>query len=148
LRPVSAFRGTPEAIHAIDIETSRDIPADEPFTHMPFDEWLAEYWRNPALNLDGSFVVVHDGRPVSFALVRALPERGKAANDMTGTLREYRGRGLARLTKLATIAWAAEADIGLISTENDETNAPMLALNVSLGYRPTAARLSWVREPA
>ena len=148
LRPLSDFRELPEAIYAIDIETSRDIPADQPFTHMPYTEWLEEYWRSPVLHFDGSFVVVHEGRPVSFALLRAVPERGKAANDMTGTLREYRGRGLARLAKLATIAWAAQAGIGLLSTENDESNAPMLALNVSLGYRATAAHLSWVREPA
>ena len=146
LEPLSSFRDVPEAIHAVDITTSRDIPADEPFTQMPFEEWLGEYWQNPVLRFDGSFVVAHEGRPVSFALVRAVLEKGKAANDMTGTLREYRGRGLARLAKLATIAWAADAGIELMSTENDESNAPMLGLNVSLGYRPIGAHLSWVRE--
>lgn len=146
--PLAAFRDAPEAVHAVDIEASRDIPADEPVAQMPFEEWLEENWRAPLLTFDGSFVVTEAGRPVSFALLRAAPDRGKAANDMTGTLRAYRGRGLARLAKLATLRWAAENGITQVTTENDESNASMLALNVSLGYRPTAALLSWLREPA
>jgi GNAT superfamily N-acetyltransferase len=146
LVPLSALRDAAEGVYALDIETSRDIPLEEPFAGMPFDEWENEVWRNPLLRFDGSFAVVHRGQPVSFGLVRGAPERSKAFNEMTGTLSQYRGRGLARLVKLATIAWAAEAGIKVLSTENDETNAPMLGLNVSLGYRPSAAHLSWARE--
>jgi GNAT superfamily N-acetyltransferase len=146
LVPLSALRDAAEGVYALDMQTSRDIPAEEPFAGMPFDEWVDEVWRNPLLRFDGSYVVVHDDRPVSFGLVRGAPERGKAFNEMTGTLSQYRGRGLARLVKLATIAWAAEAGVDVLSTENDETNVPMLGLNVSLGYRPSATHLSWARE--
>ena len=143
---MSEFRDRPEAIHAIDADTSRDIPADEPITDVRFDEWRRSHWENRLLSLEGSYVVVHDGRPVAFTMLRAQPSRGKAENAMTGTLREFRGRGLARLAKLASIGWAAANGITRIVTENDETNAPMLALNVRLGYRPFAAVLSYVRD--
>src|SRR4051812_14130311 len=51
---------------------------------------------------------------------------GRAVNDMTGTLRDYRGRGLAQLAKRATLVNAAKRGVELVSTDNDETNAPML----------------------
>jgi hypothetical protein len=72
--------------------------------------------------------------------------RRRAANEMTGTLRRFRGRRLARLAKLGTIALAVDNGITQILTGNDETNVPMLAINASLGYRPVASELSWVRD--
>jgi GNAT superfamily N-acetyltransferase len=64
---------------------------------------------------------------------------------MTGTLREYRRRGLARLVKLAAIRWAAENGITALHTDNDSTNADMLALNEHLGYRPTATGTTFAK---
>jgi GNAT superfamily N-acetyltransferase len=60
---------------------------------------------------------------------------GRAENDWTATLPDLRGRGLARLGKLATIRWARNAGIREIVTANDDGNVPMLALNELLGYR-------------
>jgi hypothetical protein len=45
---------------------------------------------------------------------------------MTGTLREYGGSGLALLAKRATLVNAAKRGFELVSTENNETNGPML----------------------
>jgi GNAT superfamily N-acetyltransferase len=133
-------------IYRVDVESTRDMPLDEPIGDIPFDEWEARYWRHPSLTLEGSRVVVADGEAVSFAVLHADVDRGKATNEMTGTLRDFRGRRLARLAKLGTIAWAVENRITQILTGNDETNAPMLAINVSLGYRSIDAELSWVKE--
>jgi GNAT superfamily N-acetyltransferase len=57
---------------------------------------------------------------------------------MTGTRADLRRRGLARLAKLATIAWARENGYDAILTATDGTNAGMLGLNESLGYRQVA----------
>jgi RimJ/RimL family protein N-acetyltransferase len=64
---------------------------------------------------------------------------------MTGTLRDHRGRGLALLVKRASLANAAGRGVELVSTENDETNAPMLRVNEKLGYQPDGSTLSWSR---
>ena len=144
LAPFSALDA--HAVFEVDAAASRDIPLDEPMTDFRFEEWEQDHWRHPDLALEGSYAVLADGKPVSFAMLRADPAAGRAANDMTGTLREFRGRGLARLAKLATVVWAADAGITTIATENDETNAPMLALNVSLGYRPVSSLLAYVRD--
>lgn len=149
LLPLTAFAGRPEAIFDLDAETAPDVPADVPQTELRYDEWLERYWLNPANSHEGSFVVADaSGRALSLGLVRANVETGKALNDYTATRRAYRNRGLARLVKLASIAWAAERGIVSVFTENDETNLPMLAVNRRLGYRPVTSELSWVREPA
>ena len=64
---------------------------------------------------------------------------------MTGTLRDYRGRGLALLVKRATLVNAARRGVEFVSTENDETNGPMLRVNEKLGYRPAGSTLRWSR---
>ena len=87
-----------------------------------FEQWLEDYWRHPDYDLDASVAAVIDGRPVAFSHLRIGPG-GRAVTDMTGTLRDYRGRGLALLAKRATLVNAARRGVELVSTENDETNA-------------------------
>ncbi len=99
-----------------------------------------ELWRfifeRPELSWDGSFVIVDDrARLVSLATLVVDHSAGRAENDWTATLPDLRGRGLARLGKLATIRWARNAGIREIVTANDDGNVPMLALNERLGYR-------------
>lgn len=146
LVPFAAFRERPELIHAVDLEASLDVPVDEPIARLPLNEWIEENWQHPLLAHEGSFAVVLDDSPVAMAGLRVNVDDGRAFNDFTGTLREFRGRGLARLAKLASLVWAADHGITQIATENDETNAPMLAVNTRLGYKPFAAELSWLRE--
>ena len=146
LAPFSSFADRPELIHAVDAEASLDEPSDEQITDMRFDEWLDRHWRHPDTSQEGSFVVVREGRPVALAHLVVDLEGLRAANGFTGTLRAHRGRGLARLAKLASIAWLAERGVTRLVTGNDETNAPMLAVNTRLGYAPFAAQLSWVKD--
>jgi GNAT superfamily N-acetyltransferase len=70
-------------------------------------------------------------------------ETGRAHNMFTGTLRAYRGRGLGLAVKLASIHWAAAHGATMMATHNDETNAPMLAINRRLGYAPAGRRVEW-----
>ncbi len=66
---------------------------------------------------------------------------------MTGTARAARGRGVATAIKRAMILWARdEAGLTALRTTNEERNAPMLAINRKLGYRPKPATLL-VRGP-
>jgi GNAT superfamily N-acetyltransferase len=118
----------------------RDTPDDHPHS-LAFEEWLPETLGNPELDLEVSAVVLVDDRSASFAWLISDRDGRRAENEMTGTAQEYRRRGLARLAKEATIAWAAEAGIRTILSSNDTTNADMLALNEHLGYRPTVLRI-------
>ena len=89
-----------------------------------------------------------DGRLAALTMLRVDRPSGRAQNNLTATRREYRGRGLARLLKSHSLHRAAEAGATRAITDNDETNAPMLAVNTALGYRPFARRVEWERRPA
>jgi GNAT superfamily N-acetyltransferase len=141
LRPLADL--DPALVFALDEEASLDIP-NQDLDDLKLEQWLAEYWRNPDVDLESSMAAVVDGRPVSFSHLFVGPaSRGMTA--MTGTLRSYRGRGLAELVKRATLARAAARGIQLVVTYNDETNAAMLHVNEKLGYVPLAALLGWKR---
>jgi GNAT superfamily N-acetyltransferase len=146
LVPFAAFDDRPELIHAVDAEATLDEPSDEQVTDMRFDEWLDRFWGHPDMTHEGSFAVVHDGEPVALAELIVDLEGLRAGNGFTGTRRAYRGRGLARLAKLASVAWLAERGVTRLVTANDETNAPMLAVNTRLGYEPFAEQLSWIKD--
>ena len=65
---------------------------------------------------------------------------------MTATLPEHRRRGLALAVKLEAARWAAANGFERIVTENDATNAGMLAINEQLGYRYLYDQVGWVLE--
>jgi GNAT superfamily N-acetyltransferase len=104
----------------------------------------SERAETPDLRPDGSFVALVDDRPVSYSLLTA-DERGLAENEFTATREEFRGRGLATLCKRASAAWARENGIHTIVVGNDDTNAPMLAVNRKLGFRPDHIRTELAR---
>jgi GNAT superfamily N-acetyltransferase len=136
----------PEDVHAVDAETTLDIPMEVPMTHVPFDEWEGAFWRHPLLSRDGSFAALAEGRPVAITMARVDRREGRALNEMTGTLRPFRARGLARLVKLCQLEWSAANAITSVVTENDETNVAMLAVNERLGYRPFHEVGAYIRE--
>jgi GNAT superfamily N-acetyltransferase len=144
--PFAAFADRPELLHAVDAEASLDEPTEQPTNDLRLDEWIARNWEDPDLSREGSFAVTHAGTPVAIAELIVDERGGRARNGFTGTLRAYRGRGLARFAKLAVIGWAATHGLRSLVTENDETNAPMLAVNARLGYRPIGSLLAYVRE--
>ena len=146
LASFAAFEGSPQLIHAVDAEASLDEPADEPITDWPYDEWLLAVWEQPDLSREASFCVTLAGQPVAMAELRLDLEGGRAANGFTGTLRDLRGRGLASLAKLASIAWLRERGVTTLVTQNDETNAAMLAVNTRLGYVPSATWRAYVKD--
>ena len=142
LRPLAEL--DPQKVYELDAEAMMDVPGEVAMDDVSFGQWLEDYWRHPDTDLDASVAAVIDGRPVAFSHLRIGPG-GRAVTDMTGTLRDYRGRGLALLAKRATLVNAAGRGVELVFTENDETNGPMLRINEKLGYRPVSSTLRWSR---
>jgi GNAT superfamily N-acetyltransferase len=142
LRPL--VRLDPRKVYEVDAEAMLDVPGEVAMDNVAFEQWLEDYWRDPDTDLDASVAAVIDDRPVAFSHLR-IDAGGRAVTEMTGTLREYRGRGLAQLAKRATLVNAAKRGVELVFTENDETNGPMLRVNENLGYRPIGSTLGWSR---
>lgn len=91
---------------------------------MTLKEWRRFILGNPLLDDEASVVVVDtDGRVVSLSWLLVDHVRRRAENEWTATLPQLRGRGLARLAKLASIRWAAEHDIAEILTGKDRQPA-------------------------
>ena len=142
LRPLAGL--DPRKVFELDSEAMLDVPADGALDDVSFEQWLEDYWRDPDVDLETSVAAVVDDKPVAFSWLRVAPG-GRAVSDMTGTLRDYRGRGLALLAKRATLVNAARRGVEFVSTQNDETNLPMLRVNEKLGYRPAGSTLRWSR---
>jgi GNAT superfamily N-acetyltransferase len=146
LVPLSTVADRPEALHTLDAEAIADIPETFAEDDVRLEDWLLEALGHPQLTRDGSFVILAGERPVAHAFLHLDEEHRLAANEMTGTAREFRRRGLARLAKLATIRWAREHGIRTLRTETDEENAGMRRLNASLGYRRIGTETEFLRD--
>jgi len=127
------------------MEATLDMPAAEPHGRMSYEEWKEHVLDHPLFTREGSFVAIEDGVAAAVSLLIADLASGRAANMFTGTLRLYRGRGLALAVKLASIEWAADNGITMMKTTNDETNAPMLSINRRLGYQVAGRRVEYGR---
>jgi RimJ/RimL family protein N-acetyltransferase len=143
---VPASEVGPEIVFEIDSAGAVDEPLPNPPAPMPFAEWRAEFWDEPSFTRDGSFVAIVDGTPAAIALLYVAPELGRAVNAFTATIPQFRGRGFALAAKIATMRWAAANGIARVSTANDDTNAPMLAINARLGYEPLGRLLTMRRD--
>jgi GNAT superfamily N-acetyltransferase len=146
LELVPAASLDPHDLHRIDEETTRDLPALVQIEEIPYDEWVGFVWDNPLFMREGSYGALVEGQLAAISFLTANLEHRRAFNMFTATGREYRGRGLALAVKLASTRWAADHGITQITTTNDETNAPMLAVNRRLGYRTSGRRVEYLVE--
>ena len=133
-------------LYELDMEASDDSPGEDTPHELTFEEWERDLMEQPDLAHEGSFVVPHEGKPVAYSALSVDRESRRGRNEGTGTARAHRGRGLATLAKRAQLHWAAEQGIECVITDNDESNAPMLAINRKLGYEPFVERHGYVKE--
>ena len=144
--PLREARDRELDLFAICAAGELDMPGDEPETELSLEDWRQDDYGSPALSDEGSFVALDGERAVSLAFLTVDPERKVANNQMTATLPEHRRRGLALAVKLEAARWAAANGFERIVTENDATNAGMLAINEQLGYRYLYDQVGWVLE--
>lgn len=146
LVPLAAVADRAEELHALDAEATSDVPGTFREDDVRLEDWLPETLGHPQLTDEGSFVVLRGEKPVAHTLLHVAPAARLAANEMTATHREHRGKGLGRLVKLASITWAREEGYLSILTGCDQDNAAMLHLNKTLGYRHVGTETEYLRE--
>jgi GNAT superfamily N-acetyltransferase len=79
-------------------------------------------------------------------LIRDPDRPDRAEQALTAVRRDFRGRGLARALKEATIAWASEHGLREIYTWTQTGNENMQAVNERLGYVARTVSIS-MRRP-
>jgi GNAT superfamily N-acetyltransferase len=146
LAPLADVAEKVAELHAVYSAAAADIPDEFHEDDIRLEEWRLETLEHPQLTREGSFVVCAEDRPVALAFLEVDEPFGFGANELTGTLPDFRRRGLARLAKLASIRWAAEHGLTAIYTANAEGNVGMRHLNESLGYRVVGTETHYVRD--
>jgi GNAT superfamily N-acetyltransferase len=144
-RIASAGEVGPAAVYLVDAVAIADEPGEVHADRVPYEDWLAEVWQSPRTDLDLSTVVLIDDVPAAWTLVEADRMTHRIWAGGTGTLREHRGRGLAKVAKSVALRRAVEAGITVAFASNDGTNGAMLAVNTWLGYRPCAIQWTQIK---
>jgi GNAT superfamily N-acetyltransferase len=145
---------TPE--HLLDDRAllQQRMTTDAPHGDLPVEEerWNGERIREyERLHLDRgrttlSAGAVKDGRLVAFTDLQVpLADPRRASQGGTLVLPEHRGHRLGALVKAAVLRELAARmpEVRRISTCNSESNAPMVAVNEALGFRPAGSLSSW-----
>ncbi|MET3988116.1 GNAT superfamily N-acetyltransferase [Streptomyces sp. PvR034] len=145
LRPAAAFEADPRPLFEADAEASSDEPGDVPTDMDDYEDWLRRIWRAPALDRELSTVVLVDGEVAAFTEAHT-DGATRYASAMTGTRRAFRGRGLAKLAKAASLHRARAAGYTRAFTGNDSENAPMLAVNKGFGYEICAGEVRYAKR--
>jgi GNAT superfamily N-acetyltransferase len=148
IRPFRAFANDPSPIFHVDTISMLDEPGDAHFDALTYGYWVERFLHNPLLDYDASTVVLVDGNAAAITMLMLDRSTGRGQNNGTGTLPEFRNRGLATLAKRASLVRAAQLGCTSIYTGNNAQNAPMLAINRALGYRLCTTELSWSKTLA
>lgn len=146
MRSAADFADDPRPLFELDAETARDEPSDVDTEFTDYENWIEESWKHPLLNRELTKVALVEGRPAAFSLAWTDVATGRYATAMTGTARAFRGRGLAKLAKNASLHGARAAGFTEALTGNDDGNGPMLAINKWFGYEICATEVRHVRE--
>ena len=129
-----------EKLHDLHMAVAADVPQPEPFTPITVEEMRRRLLDHPDYLPGGHYLVKDGDRYVAESNLFLTEDPPDVLyQGITGTRREYRGRGLALVLKLRTIEYARAQGKRQIRTWNDTLNAPMLAINTKLGF---------VRQPA
>lgn len=122
-----------------------DVPSPDPYTPPSFEEFSKLYFGHPDFESDATFLALDGDAYVGVsALFPIKAEPGKYFTSMTGVLRDYRRRGLARALKVYAIEYVQVNGGHTIKTDNEENN-PMYDLNMQLGFRPEPAWVDYER---
>ncbi|MEV0648748.1 GNAT family N-acetyltransferase [Phytomonospora sp. NPDC050363] len=120
-------------VYDLDCAVSADVPSATPFQPYSYEQWTVSIVGTPLLDRDCSLIGYADGEPVVMVFCDTAGTR--MFSGLAGTRADHRGRGLARVVKAHALRRAAGKGVREAYTNNDDTNAAMLAVNTALGYR-------------
>jgi GNAT superfamily N-acetyltransferase len=130
-------------LHQVSMVTARDEPGPESFG-QPYEEWRHALATVTGVSPGSIWVALHGDEIIGLSMLRRVDE-DNAFHFAMGVLREYRGRGVARLIKVRQVEWARENGVRFLHTGNSAANPRMYDINVRLGYKPLPAQLMLVR---
>lgn len=132
------------AFHAGFAEARADVPRNGEASPLSLED-LRQRLSGPGYFPQGILLAVTaEGEVVALSELWTEPTDPARLNiGLTGTSRAWRRQGLALALKLRGLELAQARGVREIWTGNATTNAPMLALNTRLGFRPRSAYIEY-----
>ena len=126
-------------LYAAEAPMWEDVPFSTPTPHWPWERFY-ESSTSGQLFLDLSMVAYAGDQIAGFTTTGKRLDRD-GWTWMTGTARDYRGRGIARALKVEALTRAKEKGLRALGTTNDEPNKSMRGINAKLGYQMLPAHV-------
>ncbi|HEU4743565.1 MAG TPA: GNAT family N-acetyltransferase [Meiothermus sp.] len=126
----------------LEMALSADMPRPEgsEFTEYSYANFVKRFLEDPNFIPPANLIALApDGRYVGLNAIWKDEASGQLNNGTTGTLPEFKRRGIALALKVKNLLWAKEHGYTCIRTFNRSDNLPMWSLNERLGF---------VRKPA
>lgn len=134
-------------LHRLRLVLDADIPVEEPYPAIGFDDFVREFQGASALQ-DGIFIVKCGEDYIGMCCLNRDSVDPRTLNQtLTGVLRDYRHQGIALALKARAVDYAKENEYARIVTYVDSTNAPMSSLNRKIGFRPGVAAVLMELRP-
>ncbi|HTD81950.1 MAG TPA: GNAT family N-acetyltransferase, partial [Thermoplasmata archaeon] len=122
-------------VFEMDSVLSVDVPRVDPFTPPPFEMFRDHTLIGPRALPEAFFLAKDGDRYIGVSnleRIESMPDT--LYTGFTGVRREHRGRGIAMCLKLRAIDYARRGGFRWIRTGNSTLNAPMLGINMKLGF--------------
>ena len=123
-----------EQLKRMSDEAESDVPTTVPHVTQGMAEFM-KWFASPGLRPERIWIARDADDIVGISQLAYPPARGVVATDWTGMARKARGRGIARALKCETLMQAIALGVDRVRTDNDSTNAPILHINETMGYR-------------
>jgi GNAT superfamily N-acetyltransferase len=132
--------------HELGNEVANGIPSLDGITPLSFDQFMSMIINSPQALAEAQFVAVHNGEYIGTSGLWKSDADPDFTNNLTGVKRAYRHRGIALALKLRGFAYAREHGGTFIKTWNDSPNAPMIAINMQLGFVRKVGWITFLKE--
>jgi mycothiol synthase len=121
---------------------SADVPRVGEYTPVSYEQFVQIDLETPGGLPDGFFLAAHADRYIGMTVVQQeLGHPDTLHVGFTGTLPEFRGRGVASALKRRAVEFARDRGFRYLVTNNDSLNRPIWAINEKLGFQKQATWL-------
>jgi GNAT superfamily N-acetyltransferase len=124
-------------LYELNRTCSADMPGRGEF--YSYAEYLAERIEVPSYDPEMVVIALDGGEWVGMAAASDHRDLGYCFNEMTGVVRNHRGRGIAIAMKVMLIEQVRTLGVPTMSTFHHPDNAAPIALNRLLGYTDAAS---------